>query len=145
MLALLFSMFLVLVAAGTLLLFDLRGEGLEATSGWAVVQAVLYGMAAVTGSALLVALLRGEGAVVLALAPLTGLSFLRFSLLARRWWKGWRHVLFVTGVFALGLVLSLRWLPVPLNRTVLLEGVHREVVLPAPPSIDPSAERAVRA
>ena len=94
--------------------------------------------------ALLVAVSSREWMLMLALAPITVLSILRFAMLANGWWAGWRLSVYTAVVLAIGITACLPWMPRPLDRAALLETIRGGAPTFAPDTISPDALRPVR-
>ena len=103
----------------------------------------LFLLAAVAGFTLVFALADREWPVVLALVPLTFVCLLRFALLARTWWTGWRLPVYTAVMLGFGIGASLPLTPSPLGRTSVLAHIKGDAS--TPDTIDPEARKAVRA
>lgn len=137
---------LVLFAAAVLLAVEARTGRMEAaTERGALARALVFLLAAIAGATLLIALADAEWLFALALAPITMLSLLRFTMLARRWWTGWRLPVLTGALLGLGVIASVPWEPYPLDRAYVIREIHGVEALPAPDTIDPEALRPVRA
>jgi hypothetical protein len=136
----------VLLAAAGLFAVEARTGRMEGRSEAATVaRALVFLLAGIAGTTLFLALARAEWLFALTLAPITLLSLLRFSMLARRWWPGpWLPVL-TSLLLAFGVLLSVPWMPRPLDRTFLIREIHGIETVPTPDTIDPEALRPVRA
>ena len=146
MLILVTIQFAFLLVAGVLLISDLRAGRMDASpQRRPVARAAMYLLAAIAGATLLIALADGEWPFALALAPITFLSLLRFSMIARQWWEGWRLPVFTCTLIAVGIAAMLPMMPYPLNRTFVLEELNLiDTQLGRPDTIDPEAVRLVR-
>lgn len=146
MLILIAIQFAFLLAASVLLLLEVRTGHMDAPSQKrSATRATVYLLAAIAGATLLIALADGEWLLALALVPITFLSLLRFSMVARQWWTGWRLPVYTCTLIALGIVLMLPLMPYPLNRTFVLEELNLiDRTLGRPDTIDPEAVRPVR-
>ena len=135
----------LLVAAG-LMGFEARTGRMEARAEVAnVLRALVFLLATISGATLLIALADGEWLFALTLAPITLLSLLRFTMLARRWWAGWRLPVLTSLLIGFGVLLSVPWMPYPLDRAFVIREIHGIETTPVPDSIDPEALRPVRA
>jgi len=101
--------------------------------------------AAAAGSALLVSVSHSEWMLLLALAPITLLSVLRFTMLANGWWTGWRLPMYTVLLLLVAVAACLPFLPRPLDRGALLNGLRGGRPAFVPDSISPDALRPVRA
>jgi len=136
----------VLLLAVALLIYEAwTGRMGEASEGAALARALVFLPAAVAGGTLLIALADSEWLFALGLVPITALALVRFTMLARRWWTGWQLPVLTGALLALGVLLSTPWVPQPLDRTTVIREIHGAEALPAPDTIDPEAQRAVRA
>lgn len=146
MLILVAIQFAFLLAAGVLLLLEVRIGRMEAPlQKHSAIRATVYLLAAIAGATLLIALADGEWLFALALVPITFLSLLRFSMVARQWWEGWRLPVYTCTLIAAGIVAMLPMMPYPLNRTYVLEELNLiDTHLGRPDTIDPEAVRLVR-
>ncbi len=146
MLILVAIQFAFLLAAGVLLLLEVRTGRMEAPlKKHSVIRATVYLLAAIAGATLLIALADGEWLFALALVPITFLSLLRFSMVARQWWEGWRLPVYTCTLIAAGIVTMLPMMPYPLNRTYVFEELNLiDTHLGRPDTIDPEAVRLVR-
>jgi len=146
MLILVAIQFAFLLAAGVLLLLEVRTGRMEASfQKHSAIRATVYLLAAIAGATLLIALADGEWLFALALVPITFLSLLRFSMVARQWWEGWRLPVYTSTLIAAGIVAMLPMMPYPLNRTYVLEELNLiDTHLGRPDTIDPEAVRLVR-
>ena len=135
-----------LMAASVLLMMEVRVGSIDASSQkHSLYRATVYLLATIGGATLLITLADGERLFALALVPITFLSLLRFSMLARKWWEGWRLPVYTCALIALGIVLMLPMMPYPLNRTYVLEQLNLiDSELGRPDTIDPEAVRPVR-
>ncbi len=147
MLILVTIQFVFLLAACVLLLLEVRNGQIDELGGrHEAVRATIYLCASIAGATLLIAVGQGDWLFALALVPITFLSLLRFSMIARRWWRGWRLPFYTCALIAVGIVALLTMMPYPLNRTFVLEELHLiESTYGRPDSIDPEAMRPVRA
>ncbi|HLT47797.1 MAG TPA: hypothetical protein VK002_11260 [Rubricoccaceae bacterium] len=137
---------LVLLVAAAVLAVEARTGRMEgATEGATLARALVFLLAAVAGATLLIALADSEWLFALALAPITMLSLLRFTMLARRWWAGWRLPVLTGALLGLGVLISVPWMPYPLDRAFVIREIHGVEAVPAPDTIDPEALRPVRA
>lgn len=138
--------FVLLLAASALLLQEVRTGSMDgAPQKHAATRATIYLLAVIAGAALLIALADGEWILALALVPITFLSLLRFSMIARQWWEGWRLPVYTCTVIAVGIVATLPMMPYPLNRTFVLEELNLiNTTVGRPDTIDPEAVRRVR-
>jgi hypothetical protein len=136
---------LILLAAAALAEEARTGRMEGRTEGATLARALVFLLAAIAGATLLISVAGAEWLFALALAPLTLLCLLRFTMLARRWWAGWRLPMCTGALVGLGVLASLPWMPYPLDRTFFIEEVHGVDVTPAPDTIDPEALRPVRA
>lgn len=136
----------ILLAASVLLSLEVRTGRMDAPpQKHSATRATVYLLAAIAGATLLIALADGEWLFALALVPITFLSLLRFSMIARQWWDGWRLPVFTCTLIAVGIVAMLSMTPYPLNRTFVLEELNLiESTLGRPDTIDPEAVRPVR-
>ena len=133
----------ILLAASVLLSLEVRTGRMDASPQKH--SATVYLLAAIAGATLLIALADGEWLFALALVPITFLSLLRFSMIARQWWDGWRLPVFTCTLIAVGIVAMLSMTPYPLNRTFVLEELNLiDSTLGRPDTIDPEAVRPVR-
>jgi hypothetical protein len=107
-------------------------------------RAGIFFAAGVAGGTLLVAVSPREWMLMLALAPITVLSILRFAMLANGWWAGWRLSVYTAVLLALGVTACLPWMPRPLDRAALLETIRGGRPTFAPDTISPDALRPVR-
>lgn len=138
-------LFLGLLAAALVLADEARtGRLVGRTSGRTAARAVVYFLASVSGGALLVALSEREWVFMLALVPITALSLVRFGMLARQWWAGWRLSLYMTVLLLLGILACLPWIPRPLDRGILIESLRGAQPTRGPDSISPGAADPVR-
>jgi hypothetical protein len=108
-------------------------------------RAAIFFAGAVAGSALLVTVSPREWMLLLALGPITLLSVLRFAMLANGWWTGWRLTVYTAALLLAAVALCMPWMPRPLDRGALLEGLRGGRPTFAPDSISPDALRPVRA
>jgi hypothetical protein len=108
------------------------------------VRAAVFFAAGVAGGSLLVAVSPREWMLMLALAPITVLSILRFAMLANGWWAGWRLSVYTAVLLAIGITACLPWMPRPLDRAALLETIRGGRPTFAPDTISPDALRPVR-
>ena len=147
MLLLVAVQFLTLVVAAVLLAYEARTGRLEGTTEREVRwRAAIFLVATVAGAALLIALADSEWLFALALVPITILCLLRFAMLARRWWTGWRLTAVTCVLVGVGIGLSVPFMPFPLDRTVIVRELQGIDGVSAPPdTIDPEALRPVRA
>ncbi len=136
----------LLMLAAVVLAFEARtgqtGMGSDAAT---LARALVFLLAAIAGTTLLVALAGGEWPFALTLAPITALSLLRFAMLARQWWTGWRLALLTGALLGVGVLASVPWTPYPLDRAYVIRALHGAEAAPSPDSIDPGALRPVRA
>jgi len=146
MLILIAIQFAFLLVASVLLLLEVRTGRMDAPSQkHSVARATVYLLAAIAGATLLIALADGEWLFALALVPITFLSLLRFSMIARQWWAGWRLPVYACTLIAVGIGAMLPMMPYPLNRTFVLEELNLiDSELGRPDTIDPEAVRPVR-
>ena len=107
-------------------------------------RAVVFFTASVAGGALLIAISSREWLLLLALAPITVLSLLRFAMLASAWWSGWRLSIYTAVLLLAGVASCLPWMPRPLDRATLLESLMRGSPASIPDSISPDVSRPVR-
>ena len=136
----------VLLAAAGVLAFEARTGRMEGATEWAAVaRALVFLLATIAGATLLIALAGAEWLFALTLAPITLLSLLRFTMLAKRWWAGWQLPVFTSLLLGFGVLLSVPWVPYPLDRTFVIREIHGIETLPLPDTIDPAALRPVRA
>ena len=138
--------FVLLIGASLMLLLEARKGDLERSDDSVPrVRATVYLLATIAGATMLIAIADGEWLFAIALIPITFLSLLRFSMLARRWWEGWRLPLFTCALIGLGIAGSLPLMPYPLDRAYILQKLHLvdEEVSP-PDTIDPEAIAPVR-
>lgn len=147
MLILISIQFAFLLAASILLLLEVRSGGMgEAEQRYLVPRAVIFLLASIGGATLLIAMADGEWLFAFALVPITFLSLLRFSMIARQWWEGWRLPVYTCALIAVGIVGMLPMMPYQLNRTFVLEELRLiESTYGRPDTIDPEAIRPVRA
>ena len=136
---------MLLVAAG-FLAFEARTGRMEgATEASSATRAIVFLLATIAGATLLLALAHAEWLFALTLAPVTLLSLLRFTMLAKRWWTGWRLPVLTSALIGFGVLLSVPWVPYPLDRRFVIREIHGLDTAPLPDSIDPEALRPVRA
>lgn len=139
--------FCILLTACVVLLLEARTGDLEAASekrpGY---RAVLYILATVSGATMLIAVADGEWLFALALIPITFLSLLRFSMIAKRWLEGWKLPVITCFLVGIGIIGSLPLMPYPLDRSYILYELRLvdDQVRP-PDTIDPEAIDPVRA
>ncbi len=147
MLVLISIQFMILLAASALLLLEVRaGNFAGLTERRSVLSASTYMLAAIMGATLLITLADGEWLFALALVPITFLSLLRFSMIVRQWWTGWKLPVYTCAFIAVGIMATLPMMPSPLNRTFVLEELNLiDTSLERPDSINPEAVRTVRA
>jgi hypothetical protein len=119
-----------------------RLVGRTEASTWA--RAAVFFAASVAGGALLVAVSSQEWLLMLALAPITVLSLLRFAMLASGWWTGWRLSVYTAVLLLAGVAACLPWMPRPLDRAALLESLLRTSPTFVPDTISPDVTRPVR-
>lgn len=146
MLVLIIIQFLILVTASVVLLLEARTGDLEHVSdSRPVFRAALFMLATIAGATMLISIADGEWLFVLALIPVTFLSLLRFAMIAKRWWTGWKLPVITCTIVGIGIVASLPLMPYPLNRDYLLNKLNLidEAVSP-PDTIDPEAIEPVR-
>jgi hypothetical protein len=137
---------LVLLTAAVLLAVEARTGRMEgATEGATLARALVFLLAAIAGGTLLIALADSEWLFALGLVPITMLTLLRFTMLARRWWAGWRLPVLTGALLGLGVLVSMPWVPYPLDRSAVVREIHGVEALPTPDTIDPEALRPVRA
>ncbi len=135
----------LLLAAGGVLMWEARtGRFTGATPLREAWRGALFFLAAVAGGALLVRSMGGTVLLALAFIPVTVLSLMRFVALVRRRWIGAAPVVLMAVALFLGLSLSLRALPEPINEGYFLEHIFHLDTGPSPESIDPDARRSVR-
>jgi hypothetical protein len=108
------------------------------------IRAAIFFVAGVSGGALLVAISAREWMLMLALAPITVLSVLRFAMLANGWWAGWRLPVYTAVLLLVGIAACLPWMPRPLDRSALLESIRGGRPTFVPDTISPDALRPVR-
>ncbi len=146
MLGVLLALFLPLVASAAVLADEARTGRLAGRTARAThVRALVFLGATVAGGSLLVALPTTEWVFALALLPITALSGLRFAMLARGWWSGWRLTVFTAVLVGLGIAACLPLLPVPLSRRALIERLAPGRPAGMPDSIAPEPGFPVRA
>ncbi len=147
MLILIAFQFATLLVASLLLLIEVRaGHVSEPPQKFSLARAAVYLLAAVAGATLLVSMDDGEWLFALALVPITFLSLLRFGMVARFWWSGWRLPVYTCALLAIGMVSMLPMMPFPLNRTFVLDELHLiDTSVGRPDTINPEAVRTVRA
>ena len=140
------GLFLVLCAAAAVLALEAQsGRLVGRTPGRTRARAFVFLGASVAGGALLASLAVSEWVLMLALLPITALSVVRFTMLARGWWGGWRLLVFTALALTAGILLCLPLLPRPLDRGALFEGLRGAEPTHAPDSISPDAFTPVRA
>lgn len=136
---------LVLIVAGGVLMWEARtGQFTAATPRREAWRGAFFFLATVVGGALLVRSMGGTVLLALAFIPVTVLSLMRFVALARRRWVGAAPVILMAVALFLGLSLSLRALPEPINEGYFLEHIFHLDTGTSPESIDPDARRSVR-
>jgi hypothetical protein len=136
---------LLLVAAGLFAVEARTGRMEGRSEGVTLARALVFLLATIAGTTLVLALADAEWLFALTLAPITLLSLLRFAMLARRWWTGWRLPVLTSLLVGFGVLLSVPWMPYPLDRTFLIREIHGVEAVPTPDTIDPEALRPVRA
>jgi hypothetical protein len=137
---------LVVLAAAVVLAEEARTGRMEGrTERATLARALVFLLAAIAGATLLIAVADAEWLFALALAPITLLSLARFAMLARRWWRGWQLPVLTGALVGLGVLVSLPWVPYPLDRASVIQKIHGVEMVPAPDTIDPEALRPVRA
>ena len=137
---------LILFVAAVLLAVEARTGRMEGKSeGATLARALVFLLAAVAGGTLLIALADSEWLFALGLVPITMLTLLRFTMLARRWWVGWQLPVLTGVLLAAGVLLSLQWVPYPLDRAAVTREIRGVETLPRPDTIDTEALRPVRA
>jgi hypothetical protein len=109
------------------------------------VRAGVFFAATVAGGALLVGVSSREWMLLAALAPITLLSLLRFTMLANGWWSGWRLSVYTAALLVAFIALCLPLMPSPLDRSALLESLRIGGERSLPDTISPEALRPVRA
>ncbi|MDX1420015.1 MAG: hypothetical protein R3181_08620 [Rubricoccaceae bacterium] len=136
----------LLFAAAGLLAVEARAGRLDGSeAGGGVVRALVYLLAAIAGGTLLITLADSEWLFALGLVPVTMLALVRFTMMARRWWVGWQLPVYTGVLLAFGVLLSVPWMPTPLDRTTVLREIHGIEAIQGPDTIDPEAHRPVRA
>ena len=145
MLAFTALLFLALCASALVLALEAgTGRLVGRTPRSTRVRAGIFFAASVAGGALLVALSAQEWLLILALAPITVLSLIRFGMLAHGWWSGWRLSLYTAALLLLGIAACLPWLPSPLDRAAILQGLRGGRPASVPDTISPDAHTPVR-
>lgn len=137
------ALLLVLLAAGAVLIWEARTGRFSGTSArWETGRVILFFLAAVAGSALLIRAVDTAALMGLALVPVTALSLVRFVALARRRWGGWAPAGLAMLALLAGIGVSLLIMPDPLGQTSLV----RHILDGSAPqrSIDPEARFTVR-
>jgi hypothetical protein len=138
-------LFLALCAAAIVLAGEARtGRLVGRTPGGTRARAVVFLLGSVAGGTLLVALSQREWLFILALAPITALSLIRFGMLAHGWWRGWRLSVYTALLLLAGILACLPWLPRPLDRATLIESFRGGRPTHVPDSISPDAGVPVR-
>ncbi len=107
-------------------------------------RAAVFLAGSIAGGALLIAVSSREWLLLLALAPITVLSLLRFAMLASGWWSGWRLSVYTAALLLEGVAASTTFMPRPLDRTALLNSLTRGAPASAPDTISPDVARPVR-
>lgn len=136
----------VLLAASALLALEAWTGRIEGVSErTTLARALVFLLAAIAGATLLIAVANAEWLFALTLLPITLLCLLRFTMLARRWWPGWRRPVLTGVLLGLGVLVSVPWVPRPLDRSFVIREIHGVEAAPGPDTIDPAALRPVRA
>ena len=133
------------VAALLLALEAITGRLVGRTEASTRLRAAIFFAATVAGGTLLVAVSSREWMLLAALAPITILSLLRFTMLANGWWSGWRLSIYTAALLLAFIALCMPMMPRPLDRSALLESLRIGRGGSAPDSISPDALRPVRA
>lgn len=137
---------LILFSAAVLLAVEARTGRLgDASESGVLARALLYLLAAIAGGTMLITLADSEWLFALGLVPITMLTLIRFTMMARRWWVGWQLPVLTGALLALGVIVSVPWMPYPLDRTTVIREIHGVEALPGPDTIDPEASQPVRA
>ncbi|MEM1043085.1 MAG: hypothetical protein AAGI91_10705 [Bacteroidota bacterium] len=135
----------ILFIAGIVLMWEARTGRFTAAShqqeAW---RAVLFFLATVAGSALLIRSMGGTVLLALVFIPVTVLSLIRFVALARRRFAGAASFFALALVLWAGLWLGLYAVPYPLDEGFFMEHIFHLDSGPGSRSIDPAAGRPVR-
>ncbi len=135
----------VLIVAGGVLMWEVRtGKFAGETSRLDAWRGALFFFATVAGGALLIRSMGGTVLLALAFIPVTVLSLMRFVALTRQRWAGATSAVVMAAALFLGLSLSLRVLPEPIDEGSFLEHIFHTDGGASSESIDPDARRSVR-
>ncbi len=146
------SLFLVvLLATGVLLVWEARtGKLTPSSSRNATLRASLFFAAAVVGGALLMRSASSSLLLAAALAPVTGLSLVRFVAILRPTmslgrWTGLVSASVILAFLAVGVWASMSLLPQELDQKSFIEQIFQRDIPSDSRSIDPAARRTGRA
>ncbi len=134
----------ILLAAGTVLMWEARTGRFTASRRQESWRVALFFLATVAGSALLIRSMGGTVLLALVFIPVTVLSLMRFVALARRRWRGAASFAALAVVLWGGLWLGLHAVPYPLDEGFFMEHIFHLDGGTGSQSIDPAAGRPVR-
>ena len=135
----------ILIIASTVLMWEARtGRFTSRTDTWNVLRGGLFFLATVVGGTLLIRSVDSALLLALAFVPVTLLSLMRFVAIGRARRGGFASLASMVLALFLGISLSLRALPEPIDEGFFLEHILYGGDGGSPESIDPGARRSVR-